>query len=145
MTLSCRKRYLTGPLRGPGKPICNLLRVRPGARPTTVLLVRFPSARCRARAPCCWLFLARAATLGADPPAALPYSAELVRQVVEDAQAHGDAHRGAQVFRAATSACMSCHRVCVSGMGGWGTYTVADGSFQRAATHTSARFRGTGW
>lgn len=46
-----------------------------------------------------------------DPDGKVPYSTALVKELVADAKAHGDARRGAAVFRAATSACLSCHRV----------------------------------
>jgi putative heme-binding domain-containing protein len=39
------------------------------------------------------------------------YTAALVKELLADARAHGDARRGAVVFRAATSACLSCHKV----------------------------------
>jgi putative heme-binding domain-containing protein len=41
----------------------------------------------------------------------VPYSAELVRELLAGAKMQGDARRGAFVFRAATSACLSCHKV----------------------------------
>jgi putative heme-binding domain-containing protein len=40
-----------------------------------------------------------------------PYSADLVKAIVTDAQAHGDARRGALLFGLPTSACVSCHKV----------------------------------
>src|SRR5260370_25934152 len=40
-----------------------------------------------------------------------PYSAELVKEILADANAHGDARRGAAVFRSPTLACLSCHAV----------------------------------
>src|SRR4051812_26221137 len=40
-----------------------------------------------------------------------PYTNALVKELLADAKAHGDARRGAVVFGAATSACLSCHRV----------------------------------
>jgi putative heme-binding domain-containing protein len=46
-----------------------------------------------------------------DADGKLPYSAALVKELLADAKAHGDALRGAAVFRAATSACLSCHKV----------------------------------
>jgi hypothetical protein len=46
-----------------------------------------------------------------DAGGKVPYSATLVKDLVADAQAHGDARRGAAVFFAATSACLSCHKV----------------------------------
>ncbi|HEX4588995.1 MAG TPA: DUF6797 domain-containing protein [Gemmataceae bacterium] len=46
-----------------------------------------------------------------DPNGKVPYRADLVRQMVADAKAHGDARRGAAVFHAATSACLSCHKM----------------------------------
>src|SRR5262245_8911656 len=46
-----------------------------------------------------------------DANGKIPYSATLVKELLADAQAHGDARRGAVVFRAATSACLSCHKV----------------------------------
>jgi putative heme-binding domain-containing protein len=39
------------------------------------------------------------------------YRASLVKELLADAKEHGDARRGAIVFRAATSACLSCHKV----------------------------------
>ena len=39
------------------------------------------------------------------------FSADLVRQLVAQAEATGDARRGEAIFRAAQSACLSCHRV----------------------------------
>lgn len=39
------------------------------------------------------------------------YSAEFVTKIVSDAKASGDAARGGEVFRAAQSACMGCHKV----------------------------------
>jgi putative heme-binding domain-containing protein len=41
----------------------------------------------------------------------IPHSAALVKELLADARANGDARRGAVVFRAATSACLSCHKV----------------------------------
>lgn len=41
----------------------------------------------------------------------VPYSAALVKELLADARAHGDARRGAVVFHAASSACLSCHKV----------------------------------
>jgi putative heme-binding domain-containing protein len=46
-----------------------------------------------------------------DPDGKVPYSAALVKELLADAKAHGDARRGAVVFRAATSACLSCHKI----------------------------------
>src|SRR5215471_12010964 len=46
-----------------------------------------------------------------DPEGKVPYSVALVKELLADAKAHGDARRGAVVFRAATSACLSCHKV----------------------------------
>jgi putative heme-binding domain-containing protein len=46
-----------------------------------------------------------------DSNGKVPYSAALVKELLADAKAHGDARRGAVVFRAATSACLSCHKV----------------------------------
>jgi putative heme-binding domain-containing protein len=46
-----------------------------------------------------------------DADGIIPYSAALVKELLADAQAHGDARRGAAVFSAATSACLSCHKV----------------------------------
>lgn len=65
---------------------------------------------------CTWAVTARQPTpspfelkFGTDGE--LPYSAALVKELVADAKAHGDARRGAVVFRDATSACLSCHKV----------------------------------
>ena len=58
-------------------------------------------------------------TYKAPPPSSLqtpPFSVELVAKIVAEARADGDARRGALVFRAATSACLSCHKV--EGQGG---------------------------
>jgi putative heme-binding domain-containing protein len=41
----------------------------------------------------------------------LPYSPDLVKEVLADAQTHGDARRGAVVFALPTLACLSCHKV----------------------------------
>ncbi len=46
-----------------------------------------------------------------DANGKIPYSAALVKELLADAKAYGDARRGAIVFRAATSACLSCHKV----------------------------------
>jgi putative heme-binding domain-containing protein len=46
-----------------------------------------------------------------DESGKVPYRAELVKDLLADAKAHGDAHRGAAVFQAATSACQGCHKV----------------------------------
>jgi putative heme-binding domain-containing protein len=46
-----------------------------------------------------------------DSSGKIAYRAALVKQLLADAKAHGDARRGAVVFRAATSACLSCHKV----------------------------------
>ncbi len=45
------------------------------------------------------------------PDGKVPHCAALVKELLADARAHGDARRGAIVFRAATSACLSCHKV----------------------------------
>jgi len=45
-----------------------------------------------------------------------PFSAHLVEKIVAEAKAHGDVQRGAFLFRAPTSACLSCHKV--DGAGG---------------------------
>jgi putative heme-binding domain-containing protein len=50
-----------------------------------------------------------------DANGTVPYSAALVKELLADARAHGDALRGAAVFRAPTSACLSCHRVGKAG------------------------------
>jgi hypothetical protein len=50
------------------------------------------------------------------PRQPVPYSVELVAKTVAEARAEGNARRGALVFRAATSACLSCHKV--GGQGG---------------------------
>ncbi|MFM8891866.1 MAG: DUF6797 domain-containing protein, partial [Planctomycetia bacterium] len=49
-----------------------------------------------------------AAAASAAPP---EWTAALVTEILTDAQAHGDARRGAGVFNVATSACVSCHKV----------------------------------
>jgi putative heme-binding domain-containing protein len=49
--------------------------------------------------------------LSFDSDGKVPYSAALVKELLADAKAHGDARRGAVVFQAATSACLSCHKV----------------------------------
>jgi len=57
--------------------------------------------------------------LGADekaPGKTPPYSEALVKQLVAEAQAQGDARRGALLFGLPTSACGSCHKV--GGKGG---------------------------
>jgi putative heme-binding domain-containing protein len=46
-----------------------------------------------------------------DGDGKIPYRADLVKDLVADAKAHGDARRGAAVFHAATAACVSCHKV----------------------------------
>jgi putative heme-binding domain-containing protein len=46
-----------------------------------------------------------------DGSGKIPYSDALVKRLLADAQAHGDARRGAAVFGAPTSACLSCHKV----------------------------------
>src|SRR5581483_2363581 len=46
-----------------------------------------------------------------DPDGKVPYSAELVKELLAEAKMRGDARRGAFVFQAATSACLSCHKV----------------------------------
>ncbi|MFO0866695.1 MAG: plastocyanin/azurin family copper-binding protein [Gemmataceae bacterium] len=46
-----------------------------------------------------------------DATGKIPYSEELVKAMVADAMKHGDARRGAIVFGAHTSACLSCHIV----------------------------------
>ncbi len=54
---------------------------------------------------------AHARWLAAPQTAAPPYSARIAKELVEDASRYGDAHRGAMVFAAARSACLSCHRL----------------------------------
>jgi putative heme-binding domain-containing protein len=51
-------------------------------------------------------------TIAANPP----YSAALVKDLLADAKARGDARRGGAVFRSPTLACISCHTV--GGQGG---------------------------
>ncbi len=51
----------------------------------------------------------------ARPPSS-EYRPELVEKIVAEARSAGDARRGAVVFRAATSACLSCHKL--DGQGG---------------------------
>src|SRR5215471_6164110 len=46
-----------------------------------------------------------------EPDGKVSYHAALVKELLADAKAHGDARRGAVVFGAATSACLSCHKV----------------------------------
>ena len=46
-----------------------------------------------------------------DVEGKVPYRAELVKEMLTDARRNGDARRGAFVFQAATSACLSCHKV----------------------------------
>ncbi len=46
-----------------------------------------------------------------DRPAGTQYSPELVNQLIADAQASGDPHRGLVVFSSAESACLSCHKL----------------------------------
>ena len=62
--------------------------------------------------------------LGADDKAPakpnLPYNADLVREIVADAQKNGDARRGAMLFGLPTSACLSCHKVGAKGSGSVG-------------------------
>jgi putative heme-binding domain-containing protein len=57
--------------------------------------------------------------LGADEKAQAkpipPYNADLVREIVADAQKNGDARRGALLFGLPTSACLSCHKVGAKG------------------------------
>src|SRR6266567_8989997 len=50
------------------------------------------------------------------PVGLTPYSAELVKEILADVKAHGDARRGAAVFGSTTLACLSCH--IVGGKGG---------------------------
>ena len=52
----------------------------------------------------------------AKSPAIPPYSADLVKEILADAKARGNARRGAEVFRLPTLACLSCHQV--GGQGG---------------------------
>ncbi len=47
--------------------------------------------------------------------AAMPYQPELVAQLAAEVSKRGDARRGAQLFTAATSACLSCHRISTYG------------------------------
>lgn len=57
-------------------------------------------------------FLVAGDTSSKKPPNATAlYDAELVKRIVAEAQAHGDARRGAAVFGRPTSACLSCHKV----------------------------------
>src|SRR4051794_7136557 len=46
-----------------------------------------------------------------DAGGKIPYRAALVKEMLADAKVHGNARRGAVVFGAATSACLSCHKV----------------------------------
>lgn len=57
------------------------------------------------------LMLHGALALAQAPAKELPYSAELVGRLVAEARTSGDARRGAEVFRAAQFACISCHMV----------------------------------
>ena len=50
-----------------------------------------------------------------DANGKIAYSDALVKELLADAQARGDARRGAVVFGAATSACLSCHKVGTRG------------------------------
>jgi len=60
-----------------------------------------------------FLCIALSAHLHADekPPATPPYNPDLVKEILADAQAKGDARRGALLFSMPTSACLSCHKV----------------------------------
>ena len=59
------------------------------------------------------------------------------RNMLADAKAHGDARRGAAVFQAATSACLSCHKIGKQGgevgpdLSAVGTCTAAGGDRRR--------------
>src|SRR5262249_40994185 len=46
-----------------------------------------------------------------DADGKVPYRAALVKELLADAKAHGDARRGAAVYRAATSAGLSGHKI----------------------------------
>src|SRR5262245_44377714 len=50
-----------------------------------------------------------------SPPKENPYSAELVTRLIAEAKSIGNARRGAEVFRAAQFACISCHKIGVQG------------------------------
>jgi len=50
-----------------------------------------------------------------DAHGKVPYSDDTVKQMIADANAHGDPRRGAVVFGAHTSACLSCHKVGAHG------------------------------
>ena len=47
-----------------------------------------------------------------------PYNADLIKEIVADAQKNGDARRGALLFGLPTSACLSCHKVGDQGRNG---------------------------
>jgi putative heme-binding domain-containing protein len=49
--------------------------------------------------------------LSFDAKGKIAYSDALVKELLADVQAHGDARRGAVVFGDAASACLSCHKV----------------------------------
>lgn len=56
-----------------------------------------------------------ATTANADAPTPPPYSDARVQELLAAATAHGDARRGAVVFRSPTLACLSCHKVAGKG------------------------------
>jgi putative heme-binding domain-containing protein len=70
---------------------------------------------------CCTLAGVRAAPYQPDSAKASktssgqPYDAKVVAGLVAEARSHGDARRGAEVFRSPQFACLSCHRVGTQG------------------------------
>jgi putative heme-binding domain-containing protein len=55
--------------------------------------------------------LAAVLLVAEEKPKTPPYSETLVQEILTDAQAKGDARRGAVIFGQSTSACLSCHKV----------------------------------
>jgi putative heme-binding domain-containing protein len=49
------------------------------------------------------------------PPGEPAYDPQLVVRLVEEAKAHGDVRRGAEVFQSPQFACLSCHKVATQG------------------------------
>lgn len=58
-----------------------------------------------------WQFAEQVPATVETPKAAPPYDAKLAARLAAEAEKSGDARRGAQVFAATTSACLSCHRI----------------------------------
>lgn len=52
---------------------------------------------------------------GGEQPAPPAWTATFVQEALADVRAHGDARRGAGVFRAAATGCTSCHKVAGAG------------------------------